>query len=232
MEKTAEKSLAGVTLFEDLDPQVVKSLSEACRWRHYRRGERIIEQGSESREVLFITEGAVSIMGPSASGREVAFATLGQGNHIGELAAIDGEPRSASAIAQCDTTIAIMPSDRFLRLLQDDGRITLKLLRSLSYMIRSGDVRIMELSTLAATHRVYAEVLRLAVPDAAVPGQWVVRPLPPLREIASHVSTTRETVARALGGLYPSGLLRRKGRNLYIMDRPAFEKLIGGRAGS
>ena len=232
MQKTVERSLAGICLFEDLDPEVVKRLSEACRWRRYRRGERIIEQGSESREVLFIAEGAVSILGPSASGREVAFATLGVGSHLGELAAIDGEPRSASAVAQCDTLVAEMPSDRFLRLLQDDGRITLKLLRNLSYMIRSGDVRIMELSTLAATQRVYAELLRLAVPDAAVPGQWVVRPLPPLREIASHVSTTRETVARALGGLYPSGLLRRKGRNLYIMDRPAFEQLIGQRSGS
>ena len=75
--------------------------------------------------------------------------------------------------------------------------------------------------------RVYAELLRMAVPDAAVPGQWVIRPLPPLREIASHVSTTRETVARAMSSLYPSGLIKRKGRNLYIMDRQRFEELVG-----
>ena len=56
------------------------------------------------------------------------------------------------------------------------------------------------------------ESMRMAVPDAAVPSLWVVRPLPPLREIASRVSTTRETVARSLGQLYPTGLLRRKGR--------------------
>ncbi len=232
LSKVIERSLAAIEIFSDLDPEALKRLSETCRWRRYRRGERIIEQGSESREVLFITEGSVSILVPSPTGREVAFASLGPGNHIGELAAIDGEPRSASAVALGDTTIAIMPSDRFLRLLQDDGRVALKLLHTLSRMVRNGDIRIIELSTLAATQRVYTEILRLAVPDAAVPGLWVVRPLPPLRQIASHISTTRETVARTLSALYQSGLLRRKGRNLYIMDRPAFEKLINVRSRS
>ena len=72
-----------------------------------------------------------------------------------------------------------------------------KVLQNLTAMVRSGDMRIMELSTVAATQRVYAELLRMARPDAAVPDLWVIHPLPPLREIASRVSTTRETVARA-----------------------------------
>ena len=93
-------------------------------------------------------------------------------------------------------------------------------------MVRVGDVRIMELSTLAASHRVYVEILRMAVPDAAVAGRWVVRPLPPLREIAGRVSTTRETVARSLSQLYQSGLVRRKGRMLYVPDREKLEKFI------
>jgi DNA-binding GntR family transcriptional regulator len=54
----------------------------------------------------------------------------------------------------------------------------------------------------------------------------VIHPLPPLREIASRISTTRETVARALSQLYPTGLLRRKGRSLYIMDRAKFQETL------
>jgi hypothetical protein len=96
-------------------------------------------------------------------------------------------------------------------------------------MVRAGDLRIMELSTLAASHRVYAELLRMAEPDAAVPGRWVVRPLPPLREIASRVSTTRETVARALGQLYRGGLARRRGRVLYLSDRDRLEAYVAAR---
>jgi DNA-binding GntR family transcriptional regulator len=59
-----------------------------------------------------------------------------------------------------------------------------------------------------------------------VPGLWVIRPLPPVREIASRVSTTRETAARALAHLYPTGLIRRKGRSLYLMDRDGLQEAI------
>ena len=164
-----ERSLAGIGILSDLDAESLKRLAEACRWRRYGRGERILEEGSESRDVMFVVEGAVNILGPRDSGREVAYAVLEQGSHIGELAALDGEPRSASVVARCDSLVASMPADRFLRLLQDDGRVALKLLRNLSSRIRSGDLRILELSTLAATQRVYAELLRRAVPDAATP---------------------------------------------------------------
>src|SRR5437764_836002 len=77
--------------------------------------------------------------------------------------------------------------------------------------------------------RTYARsetILRMAQPDAAVPGLWLVRPLPPMHEIASMTSTTRETVNRAISQLYPSGLLKRKGRNLYIMERNKLEDMV------
>ena len=93
-------------------------------------------------------------------------------------------------------------------------------------MVRASDVRIMELSTLAASARVYSELLRMAKPDAAVPGLWVVRPLPPMHEIASLTGTTRETVNRAISQLYPSGLLKRKGRNLFLMEREKLMEIV------
>ena len=84
----------------------------------------------------------------------------------------------------------------------------------------------MDLSILNAFQRVYSEVLRLAVPDAGVSTQWIVRPYPPEREIASRAATTRETVARAMGQLGKAELVKRKGRNLYIFDRPKIEAII------
>ena len=150
----------------------------------------------------------------------------GPGNCFGELSAIDGRPRSASVIAVENTLIAALPSDRFLELLQQRAEVAFKLLQRLTHMVRTGDQRIMELSTLAASHRVYAELLRMARPDAAVSGRWTIGPLPPLREIASRVSTTRETVARALSQLYRDGLVHRKGRFIYLEDRERLEEFV------
>lgn len=226
MQTEAERSLAGITLFGGLDEAARRRLESRCRWRHCRPGETVLERGSESQEVLFIVRGAVNIVNFSLSGREVAYATLGAGESFGELAAIDGQPRSASVVATEKTFLAVLPSAEFLNLLQERAEVTFRVLQNLTTMVRSGDIRIMELSTLAATQRVYAEILRMARPDTAVPDLWVIHPLPPLREIASRVSTTRETVARALGQLYPTGLVRRKGKSLYIMDRPKFEEKL------
>jgi len=219
-------TLAGIKLFEPLDEAERQRLESRCTWRRYTAGETVLERGSESREVLFIVAGSVNILNISLTGREVAYARLDAGDCFGELAAIDGEPRSATVVAAESTLVGVLPSVRFIELLHEQVEVTFTLLHRLTGMVRMGDVRIMELSTLAATQRVYAELLRMARPDAAVPSLWVIHPLPPLREIASRISTTRETVARALSQLYPTGLVRRKGKSLYIPDRNKFEQSL------
>jgi len=230
------RTLKGIAVFDSLDDAERQRIESSCQWRTYRPGQPVIESGSDGKEVFFVVRGVVNIINFSHSRREVAFAIAREGDYFGELAAIDQLPRSASAVAVEESFLAALPSDVFVDLLKRRVEVTFRVLQGLAHMVRTSDVRIMELSTLPATQRVYAELLRMAVPDAAVPTLWVVRPLPPLREVASRVSTTRETVARALSQLYPTGLLRRKGRNLYLMDRRRFEEIAnalqsrGGRA--
>lgn len=220
------KSLGGIALFESLDEAEIRRLETRCRWRRYRDGERVLDSGSTSRDVYFVASGAVSIVNFSLSGKEVTLATAKAGSYFGELAAIDNQPRSASVVSVEDSLLAIMPAQTFIDLLNSRAEVTFQVAKRLAEIVRLSDQRIMELSTLAATQRVYAELLRMAEPDSAVPGLWVIRPLPPVREIASRVSTTRETAARALGQLYPTGLIRRKGRSLYLMDREGLQKAI------
>ncbi len=226
MAESESASLEHARLLMGLDPASRARLEARCRWRRYRIGEKVFERGDRTRDVFFIVSGRVNIVDFTLSGREVAFASAETGDSFGELAALDGLPRSTSVVAVDNSYLAVLPHEPFVALLREHAEISFRVLTRLAEIVRRGDERIMELSTLAATHRVYAELLRMAQPDAAVPELWVVRPLPPLREIASRVSTTRETVARALGQLYPSGLLRRKGRNLYLMDRAALEQKI------
>ena len=106
------------------------------------------------------------------------------------------------------------------------GGIAFRVLERLVGGVRESTQRIMDLGTLGAMQRVYVEILRLAVPDAASPDLWIVRPVPTEREIAGRTSTARETVARALSQLRQGGIVRRKGRNLYILDRARLEKIV------
>ncbi|MGH6933578.1 MAG: Crp/Fnr family transcriptional regulator [Dongiaceae bacterium] len=209
-----------------MDEAELDHLHKSCRWRSYRNGERILEIGGPSREVFFLVQGSASAVNYSFSGREIAFATFSAGDYFGELSAIDAHPRSASVVATEPSLIAAVTADTFLDLLRRRGEVTFRVFERLAAIVRASDTRIMELSTLAAAARVYKELLRMAKPEQAVPGLWVVRPLPPLREIAGRASTTRETVTRSLGQLYPTGIIRRRGRNLYITDRNRFQVII------
>jgi len=220
------RRLGDFSLFTDLEETERKSIEQRCHKRTYAKNETILDKGSQSREVFFVLKGAVSVITFSPAGREVTLASVKAGDFFGELAAIDGQPRSASVSAIEKTEIAIMAPDLFNELVRTRAIVSFRLLERLARMVRASGLRILELSTLQAAQRVYAELLRMAQPDAAVPGLWVVRPLPPMHEIASMTSTTRETVNRAVSQLYPSGLLKRKGRNLYIMERTKLEDIV------
>jgi CRP-like cAMP-binding protein len=220
------RRLGDFSLLEELSEADKRALEQRCHKRTYSRNETILDKGSQSREVFFVLRGAVSVITFSPAGREVTLASVKAGDFFGELAAIDGQPRSASVTAIEKTEIAIMPPDIFLELVRSHAGVSFNLMQRLARMVRASGIRILELSTLQAAQRVYAELLRMAQPDVAVPGLWVVRPLPPMHEIASMTSTTRETVNRAISQLYDGGILKRKGRNLYIMDRAKLEEIV------
>jgi CRP-like cAMP-binding protein len=222
----ASRRLGDFNLLEELSEPEKRSIEQRCHKRTYSRNETILDKGSQSREVFFVLKGSVSVITFSPAGREVTLAAVKAGDFFGELAAIDGQPRSASVTAIEKTELAIMPPDMFLDILRTHPTVSFQLMQRLARMVRASGLRILELSTLQAAQRVYAELLRMAQPDAAVPGLWVVRPLPPMHEIASMTSTTRETVNRAISQLYDGGVLKRKGRNLYIMDRTKLEEIV------
>lgn len=215
MNASLAANLDGVCLLAALTAEERRRLAARCTWRRYRAGERVLSRDAESREVLFIVAGEVRVVNYAASGREIAFAVIGPGNHVGELSALDGEPRSASVEGLRDGLLAALGSGPFRELLLGHPAVALELLKGLTRIIRRGDERIAELSVLGAMPRVYRELRRLARPEE---GRGVIDRLPTQEALAAQVGTTRETVARALGQLARAGVARRRGRELVIRD--------------
>jgi CRP-like cAMP-binding protein len=221
-----EATIARAPLLDGVNADDLAVLESSCKWRRYQMGERVFERGSDGREVFFVVEGAVNVTSFAKTGREVTFAKAGAGDVVGELAAIDGGPRSASVVAVEDSLLAVLPSQVFVDLIKRNGEVALRLLVRLAAIIRTGDEKVLEISSLRATNLVYAHLLKVAVRDEAAADLWVVKPLPGLGEIASLCGTTRELVSSALNELYPSGLITRRGPNLYVMDREALEDIV------
>ena len=214
------RSLAGVDLIACLDETARHVIERRCLWRRWAAGEQIIDRETQSSDVYFVASGRVRVIDYDDSGRrEVIFDEIGPGGYFGELAAIDGEPRSANIVATEETVTALLSAEAFVEMLFQHRDVGLAFMRRLSEMIRQSTARIMDLSTLDAHNRIYSEMLRQArTGGARPPNTAIIHPVPVHSDIAARVSTTRETVARVLSELTHKGLLQREHDSLVILD--------------
>jgi len=220
-------NLDGVPLLKDMPQKERDELARQCRFRRYAEGEHIIDGQAGGRDVYFVVAGMVRVVNYSPSGREVAFDDIPAGNFFGELAALDGGPRSAFVQAQSPgATAAAMPHEVFIDLLMRQPRLGLEIMKRLARVIRFSTERIMDLSTVGANNRVHAELLRLAQAAGKTGNISTISPIPHHADIASRVSTTRETVARVFSELTKAGLLERNKSALVVRDVDRLMELV------
>lgn len=215
---TRPLSFEGIAVFAGVPSEVMQRVQRRCSWHRYEPGAPIVGYLDRSDDVLFIIQGTARVSIYSLAGKVVSFADLGPGDSFGEIPAIDGGPRSASVEAQTACLVASMPAAAFRDILRSEPVLALAVLRKLAATIRRLTKRVYEFSTLAASNRVQAEILRLAR-LAGQEGKGARIPLAPTHaEIASRVSTHREAVTRELNRLSRMGLIERQGRALVIKD--------------
>jgi CRP/FNR family transcriptional regulator, cyclic AMP receptor protein len=220
------QSLTKVNLLSGLDDPTLKSLEQRCRWQRFGPQEQIIGHDSDSRDVYFIVEGRVRVVNYSLSGREITFDEIASGRYFGEFSALDGHPRSANVVALTETLVASVSPETFLNLLRDNPGLAVEVMQELAKLIRASRDRVMDLSTLGAHNRVHSELLREAKLHARDDNTAVIAPIPVHGDIASRVSTTRETVARVFGDLTKQGLIKRGKNELLVLDLERLEKLV------
>jgi CRP-like cAMP-binding protein len=218
-----DRRLDGIRLLASLPRDELRRLEKCCGWHHFAAGEQIFDWNSNSRDLFLIVRGRVKLVNHAMTGREIAFATDMAGGYFGELAAVDGEPRSAAAIAIEDSLLATLSAEIFNELLLKYPTVMHAVMSRLASIIRVCDERIMDLSTLGAMQRIHVELLRLAEPDPVQRNAWVIHPMPTAKTIAESALTSRETVSRVLSQLMTGGIVRRKDRSLYIADRAKLE---------
>jgi len=220
-------SLADIPFLEPLSESSRAALEQRARWVRYGVNDTIIDRESESRDVFFVVEGRVRVVNFSISGREISFDEMEPGGVFGELAAIDGMPRSAAVVALTNTLVASISPDTFLNLLRDHPDLAIGVMQELTKIVRTSTERIMDLSTLGALNRVHSEILREARAHAEDGANTArISPIPVHADIAARVSTTRETVARVLSDLTKQGLVKREKDALAILDLERLEDLV------
>jgi CRP/FNR family transcriptional regulator, cyclic AMP receptor protein len=226
LEPAAKSVLASVDLLADLDRARQIALEQAGRYRRFSAQELILERDSASTDLCVIIQGRARVVNYSLAGREISFADLSAGDYFGELSTIDSQPRCTGVVALEDSLILTLPRRMVLAVLADYPQAALKMMQRLAKNLRSANERIMDLSTLAAHDRVHAELLRQAQCHKTIANTAVIEPIPVHSDIASRVSTTRETVARVLNDLARRGVVERTRNALVIRNFRQLQTMV------
>jgi CRP/FNR family transcriptional regulator, cyclic AMP receptor protein len=214
----SSQSLDAVTVFKGLPSETLAKIRSRCTWRRYAPREPIIEYSDSSNDVFFISAGEARASIHSIDGKVVTFCDLGPGEMFGEIAAIDGGPRSASIEARTSCLIASMSAATFRELQQSEPALAQALLRYFARKVRDLTTRVYEFSALAVSNRIQSEVLRLARLAARQGRTARIDTAPTHAEIASRTSTHREAVTRELNRLSRLGVIEQQGRTLIVTD--------------
>lgn len=132
----ATAMLSVIREFQHLPPKDIEMVAAACQWHRYDAGNEIVRYHDHTNSAFFIVQGEIRVMYHSLSGQEVILCDLPTGEMFGELTAIDGHPRSATAIARTSTLLASMPALDFKDLVYSNRLIAETILKRLTGQVR------------------------------------------------------------------------------------------------
>jgi CRP/FNR family transcriptional regulator, cyclic AMP receptor protein len=193
----------------------------ACgRRRHYSRNSRVFCEGDRSDFVVVIHEGRVKILAISEEGAESILGVRGPGELVGELAAFDAEPRSASVIALEPLTVQVLTAEEFRSFLVHHADAAVELMRMLIGRLREADRRRVEFGSHDAAGRV-AHLLADLAAEEQPRGPGPVAVQLSQQEIGDLIGASRESVARALATLRDRHLVRTSRRSVTVLKPEA-----------
>jgi CRP/FNR family cyclic AMP-dependent transcriptional regulator len=223
--RTIASLLAKVELFGDLDEGARLELAGRAGRREVERGQVICWQGEPGESMFVLLEGSVKLVVRSRDGGLVELVRHDPPASFGEVAVLDGGPRSATAEAVERSTLLVITREELLRLLRSEEQVAEALLRSLGRMVRRTTDQVADLALRSLLGRVAAKLLELAVPAA----QGMARtPRLTQTELATMVGGARQSVNQALKSLQARGYIRVAGRAVEILDPQELRRLAGG----
>ncbi len=221
------RRLAEVDLLRGLDESGLAALLPQVRVRHFEAGQVIVGRLDPGRDVFFVLSGQVRVTTFAESGREVAFRDLGPGASFGEIAAIDGLPRSADVVALEDSLVGTLAAADFWELLRSQPVVCRNTLEKLARLVRALSQRVHEFA-IPVPARICAELLRLAGLEGGTAGPARIAPVPKHADLAAKVVTHREAVSRVMSELARRGVIAKGRGEILVKDPAALERYAHG----
>ena len=218
--------LKQLPLFANLSEADLASLAQDFTTRRFQQGETIFFQGDPGQALYLIETGRVRIYVQDDSGQESSVIYYSAGDMFGELAAIDGLPRSASARAADEIIVHGLSRERLRAHLLASPQLAYNFMQALSVRVRYSTLQVGSLTMHDVPSRLARKLVELAQGYGRVEANGVRIAMPLTQsDLASLIGATRESTNKALGIFKRSGYIRIEQNHITIIDPEALREI-------
>jgi CRP-like cAMP-binding protein len=214
-------------LFQAMQPEELDTILGFATERRIRRGQTIFQKGDSGSSMMAVLSGRVRISAVNAEGKEITLNVINPGEVFGEIALLDGQPRSADASAIEDTSLLVVERRNFMPFLANNQTLASRLLAVLCEKLRSTSLALEQIALFDLEARLARLILKLAA-DYGRPSADGTRIEMKLsqRDISNLVASSRESVNKQLGHWRDSGVLSFDGGYIIVRRTEELQALV------
>lgn len=220
-ERAKRDVLAATPIFASLPAAELAALAKLAVEQQVRRDAAVVRRGDAGSSLMILVAGRLRAGSTSAEGREVTLGVMQAGAVLGEIALLDGQPRSLDVTAMVDSTLLVVERRDFLPFLTARPALMLRLMELLCDRVRRASKAYEDVALAPLSARLARLLLGLADEHGAPGPQGIrIRLRLSQRDMSAQVAATRERVNKQLRQWHEAGVLGEQDGDL-ILRRPA-----------
>ncbi|HEY1931105.1 MAG TPA: Crp/Fnr family transcriptional regulator [Acetobacteraceae bacterium] len=220
-------ALRASPVFAAMQPEELDEILSFAVDRRVRRGQVILQKGDDGSSMMAVLRGRVRISAVSAEGKEIMLNVISPGEVFGEIALLDGQPRSADATATEDTQLLVVERRHFLPFLERHQDLMLRLLAVLCARLRQTSIALEQIALFDLPARLALVLLKLARDyGRPVAGGTRIELKLSQRDLSTLVASSRESVNKQICAWREDGVIAMEDGLIVLRRREELEKLV------
>ena len=230
-EAAKREVLATTPLFASLSRDELAALAGLAKERRVAKDAAVVHRGDLDSSMLILVNGRLRAGTVSADGREITIASIGPGGVVGEIALLDGQPRSMDVTAMLESTLLVVERATFLPFLRARPDLMLRLMALLCDRLRKASKAFEDVALAPLSARLARLLLTLAAEHGAPAKEGTrIRLKVSQRDMSAQVAATRERVNKQLRQWHEAGVLGEQDGEIVIRRPAELQALLEGGA--
>jgi CRP/FNR family cyclic AMP-dependent transcriptional regulator len=226
--ESRRRLLLSSPLFDALPREALDDILTQSIEKSVRRGQLVLQKGDEGSYMVAVLSGRIRISATSPDGREVTLNMIDAGEVFGELALLDGKPRSADATALEDSTLIYVERRHFLRHLTSSNDLALRVIDVLCERLRDTSETLGNFAMLDLPGRLARKLLNLAAEYGnTLNGRTRLEIRLSHTDLGRFVGCSRETVNKQMRAWEEDGIVARDGGRIAVCKPNVLKRIAG-----